>query len=173
MNQYQEIAPDIIESAKHSEDAFVQVYQHYGQRVFRFLLVKTANVQLAEDLTQETFLTVLSKLSMYTNTGAKFSSWLLQIALNHTRMHFRKHNKAETIELETIAQIWPSAPSHHNEWMDFFMARAKLSEEDQDILTMKYVEDLSNRDIAEALGISENSCGVKAHRALKRLQEYI
>ena len=173
MSSYQEISPDSIESAKSSEAAFIQLYEHYGQRVFRFLMARTGNIQLAEDLTQETFITVLSKLHTYSNTGAKFSSWLLQIALNHARMYFRKHNKTEMVEIETIQELWPAAPTHHTEWMDFFLALQKLPENEQAILVMKYVEDMPNQDIADALEISPNACGVQLHRALKRLQEYL
>lgn len=173
MSSYQEISPEIIESAKTSETAFIQVYEHYAQRVLRFLLVRTGNLQLAEDLTQETFLSVLTKLHTYTNTGAKFSSWLLQIALNHTRMHFRKHSNTQTVEIDTIRELWPTAPDHHTEWMDFFLALQKLPEADQTLLVMKYVEDMSNQDMADALQVSPNTCGVQLHRALKRLQEYL
>lgn len=173
MSSYEEISPDSIEAAKTDEAAFIQLYEHYGQRVFRFLLARTGNVQLAEDLTQETFMTVLSKLHMYSNTGAKFSSWLLQIALNHARMYFRKHNTTETVEIDSIRELWPSAPNHHTEWMDFFLAVQKLPGDDATLLIMKFVEDMPNQDIADALQISTNTCGVQLHRALKRLQEYL
>lgn len=173
MSSYQDIAPDVIEAAKTQEDAFIQLYRHYGDRVLRFLISRTGNRPLAEDLTQETFMTLLQKLPLYTNTGAKFSSWLLQIALNHLRMHFRKHSNAATTTIETLGDIFPAQEGHQTEWMDFFTALHKLSDDEQNILVMKYVEDLSNQDIAQHLNISPNTCGVQIHRALTQLQTYL
>ncbi len=173
MSQFPEIAPAVIESAKHEEEAFVELYRFYVQRVHRFLLVKTSNVQLAEDLTQETFVTVMNKLDTYTVTGAKFSSWLLQIALNHARMYFRKKSNAATVDLDVVVELSSGDGTQQQQWTDFFMALHKLSNEEQELLTFKYVEDMSNQDIAEVLGVLPNSCGVKIHRALKRLQEYL
>jgi len=174
---HQEISSTTIESAKTDEQAFIELYQHYGQGVFRFLAARSGNVQLAEDLTQETFITVLKKLPTYTNTGAKFSSWLLQIALNHLRMHWRKRSNAETIDLDTITELFPAtnnqSPNYQADWLDFYRALHKLSDDDQTILVMKYVEDMSNQDIADALEITANACGVQIHRALKQLQQYL
>lgn len=173
MSSYQEIAPQIVETAKSDQVAFIQVYQHYGQRVLRFLVSRTGNLQLAEDLTQETFLTLLSKLGTYTNTGAPFSSWLLQIAMNHLRMHFRKPSNAVPVELDLVSEVVAGNPERKTEWIDFFSALRRLPEEDQNILVLKYVEDLSNQEIASCLNISPNTCGVQIHRALKQLQQHL
>ncbi len=173
MSQYKEIDNSIIESAKHNEDAFIQLYKFYWQRIWRFLLIRTGNQQLAEDLTQETFMKVLNKLSDYQVTGAVFSSWLMQIALNESRMYFRKTNNQATAELDTIATLWPDQKDQHQQWLDFFLAINNLTEEEQELLIMKYVEDMSNQEIANILQISANNCGVKIHRALTNLQTYL
>lgn len=173
MSQYQEIDPAVIQAAKTDEQAFIQLYSHYGQRVLRFLITRTGNVQLAEDLTQETFITVLSQLGGYRETGAHFSSWLLQIALNHLRMYVRKKGNLPVDELSELIEVLPEGKTHHTEWIDFFLALQKLSEEDQTILNLKFVEDVSNQEIAEVLGISPNTCAVQIHRALKQLQQHL
>jgi RNA polymerase sigma-70 factor (ECF subfamily) len=173
MTNYTELPSQQIELAKTDQAAFIELYQHYSQRVLRFLIVRTGNLPLAEDLAQETFLIVLTKLPSYQVTGAKFSSWLLQIALNCARMYFRKQSNAATTDLETIRELWPATADHHTDWMDFFQALHKLSDEDQTLLTLKYVEDYSNQDIASHLNISPNHCGVNIHRALQRLQAYL
>ncbi len=171
--QYPELASHIIEQAKTEQAAFVELYRHYGQRVLRFLIVRTGNLQLAEDLTQETFIAVMRSLPSYQSGQAKFSSWLLQIALNCARMYWRKRSNAEPTELATIQELWFDQPNRQTEWMDFFLALHQLSEEDQTLLTLKYVEDYSNTQIAEILNISPNHCGVNIHRALQRLQAYL
>ncbi len=173
MTVYTELSSHHIEQAKTDQAAFIELYRHYSQRVLRFLIARTGNLQLAEDLAQETFVTVLTKLPDYQVTGAKFSSWLLQIALNCARMHWRKQSNTPPADLDTISELWGNQPDQHTAWMDFFLALQQLSEEDQTLLTLKYVEDYSNQDIAELLKISPNHCGVKLHRALQRLQTYL
>lgn len=173
MTTYTELPANIIEQAKTDQTAFIVLYRHYSQRVLRFLIVRTGNLQLAEDLAQETFIQVMTYLPQYQVTTAKFSSWLLQIALNCARMYWRKRSNTEPADLETIRELWPAAPERHTEWMDFFLALQKLSDEDQTLLTLKYVEDYSNQEIATILNISPNHCGVNIHRALQRLQAHL
>jgi RNA polymerase sigma-70 factor (ECF subfamily) len=173
MTLHTELPSHQIELAKTDQVAFIELYQHYHQRVLRFLIARTGNLQLAEDLTQETFLAVMQSLPRYQVSGAKFSSWLLQIALNCARMYWRKRGNTPTADLETIQALWPTKPNTHTAWLDFFLALQKLSAEDQTLLTLKYVEDYSNQDIATLLNISPNHCGVKLHRALQRLQTYL
>lgn len=173
MTSYTELSPQQIEQAKTDQAAFIELYRHYSPRVLRFLIVRTGNLQLAEDLAQETFIQVMRYLPNYKITAAKFSSWLLQIAMNAARMYWRKQSNASPVDLETIKELWPDSPSHHTDWMDFFLALQQLSAEDQSLLTLKYVEDYSNQEIAEVLQISPNHCGVKLHRALQRLQTHL
>ncbi|PIW37314.1 MAG: hypothetical protein COW24_00855 [Candidatus Kerfeldbacteria bacterium CG15_BIG_FIL_POST_REV_8_21_14_020_45_12] len=169
---YSEAKAELIQAAKQSEEAFIELYQLYVQRVFRFALSRTRNQQLAEDITSETFLTLLNKLHTYTPTGAAFSSWLFQIALNHIRTHWRKE-KSPPLDIDSLADLIPSASGNHKDWLDLFLALDHLLEDDRNILLMKYVDDLPNQKIAEILKISPNSCTVRIHRAKERAQTYL
>lgn len=172
MSRYPEASIELITAAQEDEEQFVALYQMYSKRVFQFVLSRTADVQLAEDLTQETFISVLRKLHTYTPGKAAFSSWLFTIALNHIRMYFRKH-KIKTVDITELAHALPADTEHHIEWLDIASALQQLSVKDQELLRMKYLDDVSNKDIAEILNISPNKCGVQIHRALKRLQKYV
>lgn len=173
MSSYQEISPQVIEAAKTDEDAFIQLYQYYSKRVLRFLISRTRSLELAEDLAQETFICVMSKLNTFTDRGAPFSSWLLMIAMNQTRMHFRKQGNTTPEDLESVIEFIPNGKNYKTEWIDFYLALEKIKDDDQNILIMKYIEDMSNQEIAETLHISPNACGVQIHRALKQLQQYL
>lgn len=173
MSHYPEASAEQIEAAKHSEEQYIELYRMYVQRVHRFVLSRTGDVHLAEDITQETFVSMLRKLTTYTPTGAPFSSWLFQIALNHIRMHMRKRSNQPNIDLEVIPEITQSAQDHTAEWLDVWQALHKLNDKDQELLIMKYIDGMSNQEIATVMQISTNGCGVKLHRALQRLQEYL
>ena len=176
MSIHHEAPRELIERAKQSEDAFIELYNQYVARVLRFLLVKTGQREVAEDIAQETFLTVLQKLNTYTVRGAPFSVWLFQIALNHLRMYYRKNHRTESLrddDGEVIFDIAGEDSEYKYVWMDFFLALRRLTDEDQNLLLMKYIDDKSNGDIAKTLAISSLTCGVKIHRALKRLQRHL
>lgn len=176
MPTYHEAPRELIERAKHSEEAFIELYNQYATRVLRFLLVKIGQREVAEDIAQETFLTVLQKLNTYTVRGAPFSTWLFRIALNHVRMHYRRYRTTESLhdeEGEVIFDIAKESSEHQHVWMDFFIALRHLTDEDQNLLLMKYIDDRSNGEIAKTLDISTITCGVKIHRALKRLQRHL
>lgn len=169
---YHEASAELIRAAQQTEEAFIELYQGYVQRVFRFALVRTRNRELAEDITSETFLTVVQQLHSYTPTGAPFSSWLFQIALNHIRGHFRRE-KSPPVDIATVADILPSIGDHRQQWLDLFLALDHLSEADREILLLKYVDDLSNQEVAKILQLSPNTATVRMHRAKERLQHYL
>ncbi len=169
---YKEVSAKLITAAQQSEDAFIELYRVYTQRVFRFALARTRDRHLAEDMTSETFLTVLNKIHTYTPTGAAFSSWLFQITLNHIRAHYRRE-KSPPMDIAMIEELIPAATGNSQRWLDLFLALDRLSDEDRDILLMKYVDDLANQEIAEVLGISPNTATVRIHRAKERAQKYL
>ena len=126
MPTYHEAPPELIERAKRSEEAFIELYNQYVGRVLRFLLVKTGQREVAEDITQETFVTVLQKLNTYIVRGAPFSVWLFQIALNNVRMYYRKNHASATSRLfnddgEILFDIPKESGEHKHLWMDFFI----------------------------------------------------
>lgn len=171
MSSYQDIDPQIIERAKHDQEAFIQLFQHYADRTLRFLLVHTRDKQLAEDLTQETFITVMKKLYTYRVTDAPFSSWLFQIALNHLRSYMRVKSHRSTENIDQLFHL--STRADHTQWIDFFSALERLHPDDQFLLTLKYIDDMPNTEIATTLGISPNACAVRIHRALNELHTYL
>lgn len=168
MSSYTELSAKEIQRAIHDEEAFVVLFRHYTDRVFRFLWMRTRNTELAEDLTQETFIIVMKKLHTFTYTGAPFSSWLLQVALNVARAHFRKKGNTPTHSLDSALQL--SAPNELvAEWIDLYAALDKLPEEERELLTLKYLDDVPVSEIAYILNISPNTCSVRIHRALSHL----
>lgn len=176
MNQWPEASAQLLARAQQSEEGFIELYTMYAQRVLRFLLTKTANEQLAEDLAQETFMSVMRALPQYQDRGKPFSHWLLTIAHNHVRAYFRKQ-RPENIDDATLAHYMDSEQQTQPATelpLDMVQAMRMLSEQDQQLLHLKYIEDLSNVEIARILGLSSaNTCTVRIHRALKRLSKHL
>ncbi|MBN1518382.1 sigma-70 family RNA polymerase sigma factor [Candidatus Sumerlaeota bacterium] len=74
-------------------DAFAALYDEYYPRIFRFVMRTVMNVDLAEDLTSETFMKAMRSLKTFDAVSGHFSSWLYRIASNTMTDHFRKHSR--------------------------------------------------------------------------------
>jgi len=178
MNTWPEASPELLARATQSEEGFMELYTMYAERVLRFLLVKTGHKPLAEDLAQETFISVMRSLPKYRDHGKPFSHWLLTIANNHVRMHFRK-KRPEPIGDEQLVSVFNEAVGSYSVEdnaqirIDVLAGMRMLSENDQQLLHLKYIEDLPNTEIARICGISANACTVRIHRALGRLSKQL
>ncbi len=80
----------LVELARNGDtEAFGQLYDHYHASVYRFLYYRVGSVQLAEDLTAETFFRALRSMSSFRWQGKDFGAWLMTIARNLTTDHFK------------------------------------------------------------------------------------
>ncbi|OGY85594.1 MAG: hypothetical protein A2233_03165 [Candidatus Kerfeldbacteria bacterium RIFOXYA2_FULL_38_24] len=171
MKQWPEISAQLLEQAKINEQAFIELYNIYAQRVLKFIFAKTHNETLAEDLTQETFISVMRALDKYKDRGKPFSSWLLTIAQNQINSYFRKKTP-ENIDDESLARLPGVSDSQRCEqMMNCRGILQQCSDKDAKILHLKFIEDLPNEEIAKILNLKINNCNVHIHRALKRLQK--
>lgn len=174
----------LISAAKADKTEFVKLYDKYFKQIYKFLLTRVADRQLAEDLTSETFIIALEKIDTFEYQGKPFSSWLYRIAINEINKHYRKSKS----EQQAMINKW------HEEGEKFDAADTtilegeneqeklqnlkvlnesirQLKQEDQDILSLKYFENLSYQEIAEILGITVTNVGVKLLRATERLSK--
>jgi RNA polymerase sigma factor, sigma-70 family len=169
----------IIEEAKQGNTgSFGLLYEHYISPIYRFIYMKVNGREEAEDLTHEVFLSAWQNLYRYKSQGFPFSSWLYQIARNRVIDHYRvrkNHTNIETVDAEFV-----SISSGLEERLDGDLNLQKikgalkaLSPDQQDVLIMKFVEDLSHTEIAAALKKSEGAVRLIQHRAIKALKRIV
>ncbi len=174
----------LIEAAKQDKTRFVELYDKYFDQIYKYMLTRVSDVQLAEDLTSQTFLNALENLESYEDRGHPFSSWLYRIAINEMNQHFRKSKKNHEVAIKNwheTSERFDSADTDLKGSEDEFEhleqlkvlnnAIRKLKPKDQDILSLKYFENLSYQEIADVLGISVSNVGVKLNRATSRLSK--
>ncbi|HAU39983.1 MAG: ECF subfamily RNA polymerase sigma-24 subunit, RNA polymerase sigma-70 factor, ECF subfamily [Candidatus Peregrinibacteria bacterium GW2011_GWF2_43_17] len=176
----------LVAAAKADKTEFVRLYDKYFDQIYRFVLTRVADVQLAEDLTSDTFLIAIEKIGSYTWMGKPFSAWLYRVAINEINQHYKKSKH----EFEASVAKWHDigekfeAPDHDiKEGEDAKESLAnlkllnesfhKLSEDDKDILSLKYFENLSYQEIADALELTVTNVGVKLNRATERLKKCV
>lgn len=155
-------------------EAFVFFYDKYVSNIYRFVLIKVSDKQVAEDLTQDIFLRTWQHLVDKKNIK-NFQAFIFRIARNAVIDHYRSSHKQE-LPLEYISE---SNRLHDDgkkldqslDADEILKQLSKLKPEYQEILMLRYVEDLSINSISEILEKDKNTIRVMLHRATSKLKE--
>jgi RNA polymerase sigma-70 factor, ECF subfamily len=164
---------------------FHDLIRPYERTVFSMAMALLRNPQEAEDVVQETFLKALRNLHAY-RAEARFSTWLVSIALNEARSSLRRHRALESLdntsdETERIApellRDWREVPSEALERLEvrklLMEAVTQLPLIYREVFLLREIEELSIIESAQALSISVASVKVRLHRARIMLQRHL
>jgi len=163
------------------EGAWRKLIEAYSGRVYALLLRQCGDGELAEEITQATFVKVVNKLGDYHESG-RFEAWLFRIAINRLRdeMRRRKRHAAnvdfagtppEAIGYAGPGDAGPDASALQAEQYDaLHRAIASLPEADRELLHLRYTAELSYQQIAETLEQHLGTVLARGHRALKKLK---
>ena len=169
----------LIEDAVQGEaSAFGALYDHYQPKIYRFVVIKVSRREEAEDLTHQVFLDAWTHMPGYQRMGFPFSSWLYRIARNKVIDHYRTKKDHLAIDDVDPEQFAAAAPGDAELDAAFTLERvrsaiAKLKPEYQDIIMMRFVEDLSLKETAHAMEKSEGAIKLMQHRAIKQLKQLL
>ena len=161
------------------KDAFGELYEHYTERIFNYVYYRTGNVHDAEDLTARVFQRAMNHIRNYTDRGVPFSAWLYRIAHNLVANWHRDRSRKQEIPLEDVP-ILPAKTDHpettlvRTEQQDTLLRLIRrLPPERQNLLILKFVENLSNAEIGQIMGRSEGAVKSLYHRTLLSLRDEI
>ena len=167
----------ILDAINGKASAFGLLYNKYNVQIYRFIYLKVSHREEAEDLTHQVFLNAWQNIKNYRFKGFPFSSWLYQIARNQVIDHYR--TKKDVSDIENIEEP-ETLGSSLSEKLDLDMeieivkkAIPKLKPEQQDIIILRFVDDLSPKEVSIALKRPESTIRVLQHRAIKNLQKII
>ncbi len=159
--------------------AFGLLYDKYHSQIYRFIYLKVSHREEAEDITHQVFLNAWKNIEKYQIQGYPFSSWLYQISRNLVIDHYRTKKTTTDIESISESEFADSNDSLQktievNFEVDIVRkAIFKLNQEQQDILIMRFVDELSSKEISTALGKPESTVRVLQHRAIKNLKNIL
>jgi RNA polymerase sigma-70 factor (ECF subfamily) len=165
---------ELIERAQRGDrEAVSTLYEHYTRSIFQYISYRVEVDVVAEDLTAEVFLRMVRGLPDYVYTGAPMGAWLFRIAANQVADHYRQQAKLSPVQL---------AETHRSDAIDPLDAVAKedesarlrqalqaLSEDYQNVLVLRFMQDLPYAEVAAVMDRSEAAVRVLQHRALKAL----
>jgi len=147
-------------------NAFEQIVSSYMSPALAVARQLLADNTLAEDAVQETFLRVIRKRNHYLPTGS-FSGWFYTILRNTCIDIQRAHTRQEKMIQEIAGRQDRTKRNNLSEIPEFL---ACLTPGDRDVLLLRIVHGLRLREVAAALGISEEAAKKRAQRALRRLR---
>jgi RNA polymerase sigma-70 factor (ECF subfamily) len=163
----------LVESAQRDPARFGDLYEHYFELVYAYVARRVRDRSEAEDLTAEVFHKALRSLARFKWTGAPFAAWLFRIASNmisdRARRAVREGNFAgNEDDLEHRApQRQQSEVEQSERSAALFRLVDELAEDQRRVLVMRFAEEKSIREIAEALGRSEGAVKQLQFRALE------
>ena len=158
--------------------ALEELYLIHFDRIYSYLHMTVGNRHDAEDLTTQTFLKMLESIGRFRWQSAPFSAWLFRIAHNLSMDHVRARRRGQPEE-EVPEPRDSEEPSAELEAMQSIGRQSmlelieNLSMEQQQVLTLKFVFNFANADVAKILEKSEGAIKSLQHRALASLQKQI
>jgi RNA polymerase sigma-70 factor, ECF subfamily len=160
------------------QDALEELYLIHFDRIYSYLHVSVGNRHDAEDLTTQTFLKMLEKIGSFKWGSAPFSAWLFRIAHNLAMDHFRANRRWQPQEdvPEPVGEEEPSAELEAMQTIgreSMLKLIERLSPEQQQVLTLKFVFNLPNAEVAAILDKTEGAIKSLQHRALVSLQKQL
>jgi RNA polymerase sigma-70 factor (ECF subfamily) len=160
------------------QNAFGELYDHYVERVYRYLYFRTGSHTEAEDLTEQVFLKAWEAIGRYRWQGRPFLAWLYRLAHNTHIDHVRTqkpttslNNDERPIELASSAAAVELSRALDAE----LLARAlgQLTPDQQQVILMKFIEGLDNEQIAHSMGKREGAIRALQMRALMSLRRVL
>lgn len=154
--------------------ALAEIYDQYYNRIYTYIYHRLGDAGLSEDLTAEVFLRMLESVKASRAWHTSLTGWLYRIAHNLVIDHYRRQAKREGPELNE--RIIPAAD---NPVLSFEKLLSEqqlreaihtLTDDQQQVIFLKFVDDLSNAEVADILGKTEGAIKALQHRALASLR---
>ena len=169
----------LVERAQAGDrEALEELYLIHFDRIYSYLHVSVGNRHDAEDLTTQTFVKMLESIGKFRWQSAPFSAWLFRIAHNLAMDHFRAARRwqpeEEVPEPEPDESTSAEASALESIGRKTMLELIEeLSPEQQQVLTLKFVFNFANAEVAAILGKSEGAIKSLQHRALVSLQKQL
>ena len=159
----------LIEAAQQDPSRFAALYESHFERVYAYIIRRVHDRAAAEDLTSEVFHHALANLHKYEWRGVAFASWLYRIAHNAIANRWEKaRREAPEAGLDDHAA---SGIEEIERRAMLFQLVDQLPADQRRVVTERFVEQRSIREVAEALGRSEGAVKQLQWRALETLRE--
>ncbi len=173
----------LVNRAKNDPQAFGELYDEYYPQIFGYILKRTVNFEVAQDVTSEVFFKALKNIGKFRWQGVPFSSWLYRIATNEIANSFKGDSRRKILIeqlLESVPQYSPTPDveiaraeeelKKHGEFLALNEAIVKLPVKYQEVITLRFFEKKQLKEIGEILDKKEGTIKSLLHRGLEKLR---
>lgn len=167
---------EIVQAAKKDPAAFGLLYEHYVDRIYNYIYHRVGNAHDAEDLTSRAFFRAFAHLDAYEDKGYPFSAWLYRIAHNLVANWYRDSKRRQMVSLDELVvrgdpELHPERILSNDEDAQLLQAIiATLDPTRQELLYLKFHEELSNAEVGTIMGRTEGAIKSLYHRTLLQLR---
>lgn len=170
--------PHLVRRAKSGDsDAFAQLYDTYVERIYRYIYFRVSDESTTEDLTSQVFLKAWENLDRYRVGSSPYIAWLYTIARNLVIDYYRtsKENLSlDDVILQASRSETPDGQAElHFELQAMRDGLQSLTEEQQQVLILKFIAGLPNENIAKMMNKREGAIRALQMRALQTLAKYM
>jgi len=163
-------------SLKNDNEAGKELFVRHALFLYRLAYRTTLNQAIAEEVSQEAWLKIFQKMEQYQD-GTSFKSWAASICYNLCVDHVRKAHRQQNLDLTALkqmlypARLIPAEYAERNEWMEKILRFIQtMPDVFRTALTLRYMEDLSYKDIAAIMDCPEKTARTRVHRATESLR---
>ncbi|MBN2074723.1 MAG: RNA polymerase sigma factor [Dehalococcoidales bacterium] len=168
-----EIENLVMKAISGDVEAFGELYTSHVTKIYRYVYYRVYSKERAEDITQEVFLKAWKAIGSCKGKEKTFSSWLYRIAHNLIIDKLRKHQKQSSREAELLEDVRDTADRMEIslEQKDLLKVIELLPPNQRQVIVMKFIEGMDNREIAETIGKSTGAIRILQMRALEALRK--
>ncbi len=168
---------ELVYAAQQNPSAFEAIYHKWLKPVYRYFYFRLGNVKDAEDLTAQVFLKVFQDLPRY-RSRKTFSAWLFSIAharlVDHYRKNARKTAREATIEESEIlvsSMNLTEQVIQKSENEQAFKLMNHLSDKEKTLICLRFMAELSYREIGQVLHCKGDTARKSVSRLLKQMRK--
>lgn len=175
---------------KQDKEAANALISYYYKEVYAYVYRQTGNEELAKDLTQDIFIQILQKITIFDRKKASFRTWMYRIASNKICDHYRSKVHRLSLKQEQIDMTDENLELHsgnlgtavrdlseliiHKELIEDIMEIVSLYKQEwQEIFYMKCFEERTFQDISQTLNISENTVKSRFYKMIRQIKSEV
>ncbi len=170
----------LVQRAQNGDaDAFGELYDRYVDLVYRYVYYRVGSAQVAEDLTSETFLRALRRISSFTWQGRDVGAWFVTIARNLIADHYKSSRQRLELTAEDVSAV-TGAPKLVQDGPEnavlesmqnkvLLQAVKKLNAEQQECIVLRFLQGLSVAETAQAMNKNDGAIKALQYRAIRSL----
>ena len=171
---------DIARQAVSDDAAFDELYEHFFPKIYNLIYARVKNAAIADDIVSDVFIKMVEHLAEFDSTRASFATWLSRIATRTLTDYYRWQSHRQNVEWDDVFS--PAVDDRERPEgqllakegkRELLLALGKLGEREQRIIELKFWGEMSNKEIAETLGISAANVGVILFRAMGTLRQVL